>query len=186
MAKTLSTMSLELGETMPEFHLADLTGDIYDSKNLKNIKGFLVAFICNHCPYVVHIRESFVAVSKKLQSKGIEVVAINSNDSDMYPEDSPEKMKEYADRFHYSFPYLYDETQNVAKAFDAACTPDFYLFDQSKKLYYRGEFDSSRPGNQVPCDGETLMQAANDMLAQAAPPANQRPSLGCNIKWKAT
>ena len=141
-------------------------------------------FICNHCPYVKLIKESLVEYATEYMPKGVGVVAISSNDVENYPQDSPEKMKEDAEKLGYPFPYLYDETQEVAKAYKAACTPDLFLFDQALELVYRGQFDASRPGNEIEPTGEDLMEATDKVLSGEAVPEDQVPSIGCNIKWK--
>ena len=143
-----------------------------------------MVFICNHCPYVKHIRTGFAELAKEYQGKGVGVVAINSNDFVNYPDDRPEKMAEEIKQIGYTFPYLYDESQKVAEAYRAACTPDFYLFDRDRLLVYRGQFDDSRPGNGRPVTGADLRAALDAVLAGRPVPGNQRPSLGCNIKWK--
>ena len=183
MALTPSTM-LELGTTAPDFSLPSADGKMYNLSEQKLDKGLLVLFICNHCPYVIHIREKLVAKIKDYQNKGIEVVAINSNDFVEYPDDSPEKMAQDAAEFSFSFSYLIDENQQVAHAYRAACTPDLYLFDSEKKLVYRGQFDGARPGNSEPVTGENLTSAIDEMLKGVPVSADQRPSMGCNIKWK--
>lgn len=183
MAKTFSSM-LPLGTRAPEFSLPDTEGRIVHLSHYHEAKGYLVMFICNHCPYVVHIRDSFVALAKDLQKLGLQVFAINSNDAVAYPEDSPQQMKVYAKKYHYTFPYLYDETQAVAKAYQAACTPDFFLFDESKHLVYRGQLDASRPGNKIESDGADLRKAVENLLNKKPISSDQKPSLGCNIKWR--
>jgi thiol-disulfide isomerase/thioredoxin len=145
----------------------------------------LVAFICNHCPYVKHIRKALAQLGKDLQAKGVAMIGINSNDAVAYPDDSPARMKEEKASVGYTFPYLYDESQEVAKAYHAACTPDFFVFDKNRKLVYRGQMDSSRPGNEKPNDGADLRAAIDAALAGKEPLAKQMPSIGCNIKWKA-
>jgi thiol-disulfide isomerase/thioredoxin len=152
--------------------------------DFKDAPALLVAFICNHCPYVKHIRSAFAELAKEYQAQGVGVVAINSNDADSYQEDRPEKMAEEIKQVGYKFPYLYDESQEVAKAYRAACTPDFYLFDGDRRLVYRGQFDDSRPGNGRPVTGADLRAALDAVLAGRPVSSNQRPSLGCNIKWK--
>lgn len=184
MARTPSTM-LELGTKAPEFSLVEpLTGRTVSKDDFAE-QPILVAFICNHCPYVVHIREAFNAFVSDYQQQGIQCVAINSNDVENYPDDSPEKMIADAKQYEFPFVYLYDETQEVAKAYEAACTPDFFLFDSEHALYYRGQFDASRPRNDVAITGEDLRNAADRLLAGKAAPENQLASLGCNIKWQA-
>jgi len=144
----------------------------------------LVVFICNHCPYVIHIRDSFISFSTEYESKGLGIVAISSNDVVSYPDDSPEKMRDEALKYAYPFPYLFDENQNVAKAYRAACTPDFFLYDNERTLVYRGQYDSSRPKNSVPVTGEDMRKATEALLNGDIIPAEQMPSMGCNIKWK--
>ncbi len=183
MARTLSTM-LDLGTSAPHFSLPDTNGKLCSFGDYPSAKAYLVMFICNHCPYVVHVRKGIVELAKDFQKQGIAVFAINSNDVESFPEDSPEKMKEYVEKYHYTFPYLFDSTQDVAKAFKAACTPDFFLFDNKKKLIYRGQMDGSRPSNSIPNDGIDLRNAIKNLFANHAISSDQKPSLGCNIKWK--
>ncbi len=184
MARTPSTM-LELGTTAPDFTLPEpATGKAVGLQDFAG-KPLLVAFICNHCPYVILIREAFAQLAKDYQAKGVAVVAINANDVANYPDDSPEKMAEEVQKYGYSFPYLFDGTQATAKAYQAACTPDLYLFDADHKLYYRGQFDDARPSNGVAATGNDLRQALDALLAGQPAPAEQKASLGCNIKWKA-
>jgi len=186
MTRTLSTM-LPLGTKAPHFRLPDPSGKWVSSDDFKGAPALLVAFICNHCPYVKHIRSKFAEVANEYQARGVAVVAINSNDVANYPDDSPEKMAEEIRSAGYRFPYLYDETQEVAMAYQAACTPDFFLFDGERRLVYRGQFDDSRPKveNPPPVTGKDLRAALDAVLAHEAVTAEQRPSLGCNIKWKA-
>ena len=185
MARTPSTM-LELGTPCPDFRLTDVrSGDVVARDDLTDRPGLLVAFISNHCPFVKHLREGLALFSRDYAERGLGIVGISPNDVANYPDDAPEKLKEEADTADYAFPYLYDETQEVAKAFRAACTPDFFLFDAERKLIYRGQFDASRPGNDVPVTGSDLRAAADAALAGQPVPADQRASLGCNIKWKA-
>lgn len=183
MALTPSTM-LPLGTPAPDFKLPDTHGRMVSLHDFKNAKGLLVIFMCNHCPYVKHLRASLAAVCKEYQAKGLAVVGINSNDIVNYPDDSPAKMKEEAAAAGYTFPYLYDETQAVAKAYRAACTPDFFLFDHAHKLVYRGQYDASRPGNGLPVTGADLRAAMDAVLGGKPVSQNQSPSIGCNIKWK--
>lgn len=183
MAQTPSTM-LELGTRAPAFELPEPATAKTVSIQAFAGRPMLVAFICNHCPFVKHIQRGFVAFAKEYQAKGLGVVAISSNDVGSHPEDGPEKMAEEARNAGYSFPYLFDETQEVAKSYRAACTPDFFLFDGEGGLVYRGQFDGSRPGNAVPVSGEDLRAAADAVLAGGRPGAAQKPSLGCNIKWR--
>jgi peroxiredoxin len=184
MAETPSTM-LPLGTKAPYFRLPDPSGKWVSSDDFKGAPALLVAFICNHCPYVKHIRSRFAGIAIEYQARGVAVVAINSNDVQNYPEDSPERMAEEIRTVGYRFPYLYDESQDVALAYQAACTPDFYLFDKERRLAYRGQFDGSRPQNGVPVTGADLRAALDAVLAGKPVPADQKPSLGCNIKWKA-
>ncbi|MGC2421741.1 MAG: thioredoxin family protein [Candidatus Acidiferrales bacterium] len=183
MVETPSTM-LALGTAAPKFKLPDPSGKMVSLDDFKDATALVVAFICNHCPYVKHIRKEFAALAKEYQSRGVGVVAINSNDVENYPDDSPDKMAEEIKRVGYTFPYLYDESQQVAKEYRAACTPDLYVFDKGQRLVYRGQFDDSRPGNGRPVTGADLRTALDAVLAGRAVPANQRPSVGCNIKWK--
>ncbi|MGF1642737.1 MAG: thioredoxin family protein [Thiotrichales bacterium] len=182
MARTPSTM-LDLGTHLPPFELIEpLTGKAVGSVAFAG-KPLLVAFICNHCPFVLHIHDAFVAFAREYGDKGLGVVAINSNDVTSHPDDAPDKMAAVAAEKGYPFPYLFDATQAVAKAYRAACTPDFFLFDGEGKLVYRGQFDGARPGNDAPNDGADLRAATDAVLASKAPASDQRPSLGCNIKW---
>ncbi len=183
MARTASTMP-PLGMLAPDFRLPDTEGHVIGLQDAKGAKGFLVMFICNHCPFVIHIRPQLAAVTAEYQRKGIAVFGINSNDVENYPADSPAKMKEERRNAKYEFPYLYDETQSVARAYQAACTPDFYLFDAQLRLVYRGQFDDSRPGSGAPVTGSDLKRAMDDVLAGRKPDFDQKASLGCNIKWK--
>jgi peroxiredoxin len=182
MVSVNSTM-MPLGSEMPPFELPDATGQTVAGSSFQGTP-LLVMFICNHCPYVKHIRPRLAEVTKDLAGKGLAVVGINSNDSELYPDDSPEAMKAEAEEFGYTFPYLVDEDQSVAKAFRAACTPDLFLFDGNGKLAYRGQFDSSRPKNDEPVTGADLVAAAEAVLEGRPVPEDQRPSIGCNIKWK--
>jgi len=182
MAETPSTM-LELGTKAPYFRLPDFDGKMYSLDDYRG-RPLLVVFICNHCPYVKHVIGRFSELAKEYQAKGVAVVTINSNDIEAYPEDAPDKMREFARQHGFTFPYLFDESQEVAKAYRAACTPDFYLFDRDHRLVYRGQMDGSRPGNNVPVTGEDLTRAVENLLAGRPIPEDQRPSVGCNIKWK--
>lgn len=176
---------LPLGTVAPSFFLPDSRTDRTISfDDVATDKGTVVVFSCNHCPYVLHINEEMVQLAKDYQALGLGFVVISSNDVNNYPQDSPDKMKILAEEIGYTFPYLYDETQEVAKAYDAACTPDFYVFDGQKKLYYRGRLDGSRPGNDLPLTGADLRSALNNMLEGMPAPEKQYPSGGCNIKWK--
>ncbi len=184
MARTPSTM-LELGTSAPEFSLPEpATGNTISLSDFAG-KPLVVAFICNHCPFVKLIAEQLAVVGDEFQQKGVGFVAINSNDVANYPDDSPEKMGGFVREYAIHFPYLYDETQDTAKAYRAACTPDFYLFDSDHKLAYRGQFDAARPGNEQPVSGADLTDAIKALLANQPLPEEQIPSLGCNIKWKA-
>jgi peroxiredoxin len=184
MAQTASTMLLPLGATAPSFELADPSGRRVSLGSFDGSPALLVAFICSHCPFVKHVRAGFAALAAEYQERGVAVVAIASNDAKAYPEDGPEGMAAEAKEIGYTFPYLFDETQDVAKAYGAACTPDFFLFDRERRLFYRGQMDGSRPGNGVPVTGEDLRRALDAVLDGGPAPEVQRPSLGCNIKWK--
>jgi hypothetical protein len=185
MALTESTM-LELGTVAPDFVLTDaISGKSYRRDDLHGEKGLLVVFICVHCPFVKHIERSLAAFARDYAGKPVGMVAISANDAANYPEDNPAGLKQQAANVDFSFPYLYDETQAVAHAYHAACTPDFFLFDGDLRLVYRGEFDRSRPGNGVAITGEDLRAAMDAVLAGKPPLTDQRPSVGCNIKWKA-
>jgi peroxiredoxin len=168
----------------PDFHLPDTDGRTVSLAEFAKAPALLVAFICNHCPYVQHIRSAFAQLARDYQAKGVAIVGINSNDAIAYPADSPAKMKEEKQAAGYVFPYLYDETQEVARAYRAACTPDFFVFDREQKLVYRGQMDDSRPGNGKPNDGADLRAALDAVLAGGKPVADQKPSIGCNIKWR--
>ncbi len=184
MAATPSTM-MPLGTVAPDFRLLNVvTGKMVTLEELKSDKATLVMFICNHCPYVKHVQEELIKLAKDYQPKGIAVIAINSNDVVNYPEDSPDKMKEVAHTLGYPFPYLFDETQAVAKAYQAACTPDFYLFDKELICVYRGQLDDARPKNTAPVTGQDIRAALDALLAGRPISADQKPSVGCNIKWK--
>lgn len=182
MVKTASTM-LPLGTSAPAFSLLNVDGKTVSLSDLKVDKGLLVVFMCNHCPFVKHLRSALATFGKECQSRGVAVVGISSNDVKSHPDDSPARMAEEHRSAGYSFPYLYDATQAAAKAYKAACTPDFYLFDADKTLVYRGQFDSSRPGNGQPVTGADLRAAVDALLAGKSPLQTQRPSIGCNIKW---
>jgi peroxiredoxin len=185
MALTESTM-LDLGVTAPDFTLTDVvTGKIVRSEDFRGQKALLVMFICAHCPYVKHIEKGLAALGKDYAGQPIGIVAISSNDAVTHPADSPAGLKRQAENLGFVFPYLYDEAQAVARAYKAACTPDFFLFDENLRLVYRGQFDRSRPGNGIPVTGEDLRAAIDLALAGKPIPADQRPSIGCNIKWKA-
>lgn len=184
MARTPSRM-LELGTIAPTFRLPDVvSGQPIGLDDFPAAKGFLIAFICNHCPFVQLIRHEFARYGREYSAKGIAVIAINSNDFGSYPEDSPEAMATDARRFGYTFPYCVDEDQSVAKAYEAACTPDFFLFDAGRRLVYRGQFDGARPGSDLPVTGTDLRTASDALLGGSAISLDQIASLGCNIKWK--
>jgi|SRR5450631_4115630 peroxiredoxin len=185
MALTESSM-LELGTMAPEFALTDVvTGKQVRRDDFRGQKALLVMFICTHCPYVKHIEKGLTALGMDYAGESVSIVAISSNDATNYPDDSPAGLRQQAETQRFLFPYLYDETQAVARAYKAACTPDIYLFDSGFKLVYRGQFDKSRPGNGIPVTGEDLRSAIDKVLAGEPVPADQRPSIGCNIKWKA-
>ncbi len=184
MARTPSNM-LALGTKAPDFSLFDtVSGKTLSLEAVKGEKGTVVMFICNHCPFVIHVNPEIAKLGREYQSKGIGFVAISSNDVVNYPQDGPDLMTKTAKNEGYTFPYLYDETQKVAKAYDAACTPDFYLFDDTLELVYRGQLDDSRPGNGLPLNGSDLRTAMDSLLMEAPIEENQKPSIGCNIKWK--
>jgi len=176
---------LELGTCAPDFSLPEpATGKTIQLADFTG-RPLLLVFICNHCPYVLHIADKLAELARIYQQRGVAFVAINSNDVANYPDDSPDKMPAMSERFGFTFPYLYDESQAAAKAYRAACTPDFYLFDAEHKLVYRGQFDDARPRNEVAVSGADLSDALQALLANRPPLAEQKPSLGCNIKWKA-
>ena len=177
---------LGLGTQAPDFRLPETTagGKTVGLSDFEGTSALLIAFICNHCPFVQHVAGELAALSRELPARGVPMVAISSNDVAAYPADSPEAMADEATRQGWAFPYLYDETQEVAQAYRAACTPDFFLFDADRRLVYRGQLDPSRPGNGVPVTGEDLRAAVDAVLAGQPVPGDQRPSLGCNIKWK--
>lgn len=174
----------KLGAAAPNFVLPDTEGNTVQLADFDDAKALLVAFWCNHCPYVKHIRQGFVEFSNDYASADLAVVAISANDAQSHPEDHPDRMGEEALDHHFGFPYLYDASQDVAKAYGAACTPDFFLYDATRRLVYRGQFDSSRPGNDIPVSGEDMRAAVDALLADQPISAEQRPSIGCNIKWK--
>ncbi len=184
MARTPSNM-LPLGTQAPLFNLFDTVSGAYLSLNeLKGNQATVIIFICNHCPFVIHVNPEIVSIANSYSKKGISFIGISSNDVINYPQDSPENMTIHAKNEGYSFPYLYDETQDVAKAYDAACTPDFYVFDSNLKLAYRGQLDDSRPGNNIAITGNDLRNALNCLIENKDNTAEQKPSIGCNIKWK--
>ena len=185
MALTESTMELELGAEAPDFALTDVvSGKTVRRDDFRGQKGLLVMFICTHCPYVKHVEKGLAALGMDYDGEPLSIVAISSNDAETHPDDSPEGLKQQAETMGFRFPYLYDETQDVAHAYHAACTPDLFLFDGDLKLVYRGQFDASRPGNGVPVTGEDLRAAMDAVLAGKPVPKEQKPSIGCNIKWK--
>jgi peroxiredoxin len=183
MALTPSTM-VALATAAPDFHLPDPNGRMVSLSDFKAAPAMLIMFICNHCPYVKHVRTELARLAKEYQARGVAVVGINSNDATRYPDDSPERMQAEVGEAGYTFPYLYDETQEVARAYQAACTPDFFLFDGERRLAYRGQLDDSRPGNDRPVTGADLRAALDAVLAGRAVAGDQKPSAGCNIKWK--
>ncbi len=183
MAMTASAM-LELGTKAPDFSLPDTQGGTVSLTDFDGAKALLVVFMCNHCPFVKHILYVLLNLAREYQPKGVAVVGISANDVDAYPEDGPEMMAQFAARMDFPFPYLYDATQEVAKRYHAACTPDFFLFDEDRKLVYRGQMDDSRPGNKVAVTGEDLRRALDAVLEGRPAPQEQKPSMGCNIKWK--
>ncbi|RKZ80790.1 MAG: thioredoxin family protein [Candidatus Parabeggiatoa sp. nov. 1] len=184
MAATPSIM-MPIGTVAPDFTLLNpVTGETATLAGLKSDTATVIMFICNHCPYVKHVQGELVKLANDYQPKGVSFIAINSNDVENYPDDSPEKMKETAEQVGYPFPYLFDETQEVAKAYQAACTPDFYVFDQDLKCAYRGQLDDARPKNDAPVTGKDIRAALDAILAGQLVNPNQTPSIGCNIKWK--
>ena len=184
MVEKQSTM-LTLGTKTPEFNLKGVDGEIYSNETFSESKGLLVMFICNHCPYVLHVKDGLVNMANKLIASGVGVIAINSNDSsqEKYSEDSYEKMIEYSENWGFQFPYIVDTDQTVAKSFKAQCTPDFFLFDKNQELVYRGQMDESRPGNDISVTGVDILNAAGLMLKGESLVEDQLPSSGCNIKW---
>ncbi len=183
MARTPSTM-LDLGTEAPDFNLVNtVNGNQMTLADFESPKGLLVMFICNHCPFVIHIQEELTQLASEYLNKGMDVVAINSNSIQTHPQDGPENMKRLAEELDWQFPFLFDDEQAVAKAYRAACTPDFYLFNGEHKLVYRGQLDASRPQSDIPVTGEDLRQAMDSLLSGNPQQENQQPSLGCNIKW---
>ncbi|MBZ5496749.1 MAG: thioredoxin family protein [Acidobacteriia bacterium] len=184
MVATPSTM-LALGTPAPEFHLSDvISGKTISLSTFAGKKGLLVMFLSRHCPYVQHVKEELARIGRDYGGKGIGIAAISANDVSGYPDDAPERLREMAEQTGFNFPFCYDESQATARAYSAACTPDFFLFDARRKLVYRGQLDGSRPGNETPVNGRDLRSALDAVLAGKAVPADQKPSLGCNIKWK--
>ena len=184
MSLTASTM-LPLGTKAPEFALPDTQGNTVSPADFDDAKALVVIFMCNHCPFVKHVIDDLVALVKEYQGKGVAFVGINSNDVENYAEDRPEKMAQLATQKDFTFPYLYDATQGVAKSYHAACTPDFFVFDGDRQLVYRGQMDDSRPGSDAPVNGADLRAALDAVLAGQPVPEQQKPSMGCNIKWRA-
>ena len=183
MVATNSSM-LPIGTKAEHFSLEDFrTNKIVKFQKENDAKGYLIAFICNHCPFVIHLIEHLTIQSNEIQKEGIKVLAISSNDVEKYPQDSPEKMKKLAQTYGFEFPYLFDESQEVAISYRAACTPDFFLFDANLELFYRGRYDSSRPGSQHPVTGKNLINAVECLQLGNPYPEKQMPSIGCNIKW---
>ncbi len=184
MVQTPSTM-LALGTSAPAFNLPDVvSGDSVSLKDFASKKALLVMFLCRHCPYVKHVQQEVARIGKDYAAKDVGLVAISANDADTYREDAPQSLKEMAEELDFKFPFLYDESQEVAKAYTAACTPDFFIFDENRELAYRGQLDGSRPGNGVPVTGVDLRSALDAVLADKPVNPDQRPSVGCNIKWK--
>ncbi len=184
MSLTQSTM-LSLGTEAPNFHLKDVvSSNYYSLDDLASSQATVIMFICNHCPFVIHVNQGLVQLANDYKSKGVAFIAISSNDVETHPEDSPDKMRIVAKVLKYPFPYLYDKRQEVAKAYDAACTPDFYIFGKDRKLAYRGRLDESRPGNGIPVTGKDMRAALDQIIDGQSVPEPQYPSAGCNIKWK--
>lgn len=183
MVKTASTM-LPLGTKAPDFSLPNIDGRTISLGDFAGVDALVVMFLCNHCPFVKHIADVLAKVAREYQDRGAAFVGISSNDVENYPDDSPEKMVAEADARGYTFPYLYDETQEVARAYRAACTPDFFIFDRNQQLVYRGQFDASRPGSEIPVTGEDLAKTLDAVLRGEKAPEDQKPSIGCNIKWR--
>jgi peroxiredoxin len=184
MARTASTM-LELSTPAPAFQLSDVTtGDVISLATFADQPALLVMFICRHCPYVKHLESELAHIGQDYHRKGAGIIAISANDAEKYPDDAPDSLKEMAKELGFNFPLCFDQTQEVAKSYTAACTPDFFLFDSDRKLVYRGQFDDSRPGNDLPVTGKDLRAALDTVIAGKTPDPDQRPSIGCNIKWK--
>jgi peroxiredoxin len=175
---------LSLGTPAPDFRLPDTSGKTVSLADFRSAPALLVIFMCNHCPYVKHVASGLADLAREYQARGVAIVGINSNDWSQYPDDAPDEMAQEARTRGYTFPYLADESQEAAKAYQAACTPDFFLFDKQRRLVYRGQMDSSRPGNNLPVTGKDLRDALDALLAGGPVTAHQRPSMGCNIKWK--
>jgi peroxiredoxin len=186
MARTESTM-LPLGTAAPDFQLSDVvSGRTVTLADFRDKDGLLVMFICRHCPFVKHVQSELTRIGSDYAQKSLGIVAISSNDAEAYPDDAPDNLREMASELGFTFPYCYDETQNVARAYDAACTPDFFLFDKNRRLVYRGQLDDSRPSNAVPATGKDLRSAIDAVLEGRAVSKQQKPSVGCNIKWRNT
>lgn len=185
MSEVQSTFRLKPGDAAPGFALPEPSGQLHSLDELRGEKGTLVFFACNHCPYVIHLAPALGRLAEAIASAGVTTVAIMPNDVENYPDDHPDRMSGFAADSGWAFPYLYDETQEVAKAWSAACTPDFFLLDGDGRLFYAGQFDSSRPGNDTEVTGADLRGSVEGMLSGAAPPSDPYPSSGCNIKWKA-
>ena len=184
MVATKSSM-LPIGTKAPYFRLEDVSsGKMIELNETKDAKGYLVAFICNHCPFVIHLLDHLTIELNNLTKESIQVFAISSNDLKKYPQDAPGKMRELSQKYGFNFPYLHDETQKVAISFSAACTPDFFLFNENLKLYYRGRYDDTRPGSEESVTGADLLNATKSLLDEKSPPKTQLPSIGCNIKWR--
>ncbi|MFO0707728.1 MAG: thioredoxin family protein [Nitrospira sp.] len=181
----VSSVMLPLGTQAPDFSLRDVvSGRICSLESFAGKKGLLVMFICRHCPYVVHVQDELARIGRDYADTPLGIVAISSNDPDQYPDDAPERLKELAQRLDFRFPFLFDQTQSIAKSYSAACTPDFYLFDEQRRLVYRGQLDDSRPGSGKPVTGHDLRAAIDAVLSGAAVSSVQKPSIGCSIKWK--
>lgn len=179
------SLMIALGTLAPAFSLPDVTStNTISLETFQDKKALVVMFICNHCPYVVHIREGLAQFGKDYKDKNVGIVAISANDAEKYPDDAPDKLKEMAEKCGFTFPFCYDETQETAKAYSATCTPDFFVFDEKRKLVYRGQFDDSRPGTDTPVTGKNLRAAVDAILADKPVPEDQKSSIGCNIKWK--
>ncbi|MCW1923951.1 thioredoxin family protein [Luteolibacter arcticus] len=185
MAEVRSTFSLRPGDAAPPFQLPAPDETLHDLNEIRGIEGLLVVFACNHCPYVIHLAAQLGSLASEIESEGVNTVAISSNDIEKYPQDAPEHMATFAAQHGWDFPYLFDENQEVAKAYGAACTPDFFLFDRELRLFYAGQFDDSRPKSGQPATGDDLRAAVKSMLAGEEAPERPFPSSGCNIKWKA-
>jgi peroxiredoxin len=184
MARTPSVMT-PLGKQAPDFTLPDtVSGNNLSLQTLKGAKATMIMFICNHCPFVKHVNAGLVKLGNDYKDKGVGFIAISSNDIGGYPQDGPEQMKQVAEELNYPFPYLYDATQDVAKAYQAACTPDFFIFDSNLLLAYRGQLDDSRPGNEKPVTGGDIRNALDHLVAGKPVPAEQKPGIGCSIKWR--